>query len=130
VTSILEREAASGRWGRVIWAVDARGRHPAREFFGTLVLSDQAKVQALFGRLAELGPKGLQNREKFKSLGRDGGDLWEFKSFQVRFLGDFRPGYRFVVAHGLVKKRDRLDRADIDRALRILGEHDQRIGKT
>jgi len=125
--STSEQQAAQGLWGSVLWATDARGRYPAKEFFDALPIEDKAKLLALFDRLAQLGPKGVQNREKFKSLGSDGGNLWEFKSFQIRFLGDFRPGYRFVVAHGLVKKKDRLDRADIDRATRILKEHDARV---
>jgi hypothetical protein len=78
----------------------------------------------LFKRLADNGD--IASREHFKSLGKKGEGLWEFKRFQLRFLGDFRPGGRFIVAHGLRKKRDDLDPADIARAKRILDEHDNR----
>jgi hypothetical protein len=68
----------------------------------------------------------ISNREKFKQLGQRagaGGGLWEFKSHQIRLIGDFRPGRRFVVAHGTRKKRDELGRQDIETALRILSEN-------
>lgn len=121
--------AAQGKWGTVEWAVDARGSMPAREFYlDVLDDKDKAKILALFQRLAERGE--IPNREKFRQLGKkagpEGRGLWEFKSFQIRFLGDFRPGKRFMVAHGLRKKRDDLPRADIDKAIRILAEHDEK----
>lgn len=67
----------------------------------------------------------IASREHFKSLGKSGGNLWEFKRFQLRFLGDYRPGGRFVVALGLLKKTDDLKRSDIEKASRILAEHDE-----
>lgn len=79
---------------------------------------------ALFKRLADMGD--IANREHFKSLGRAGKGLWEFKRFQLRFLGDYRPGSRFVVALGVRKKKDEHDPVDIEKAVRILAEHDER----
>ncbi len=93
------------------------GPQAREEFFLSLDAADQAKMLALFRMLAETGR--IPNREKFKSLGEG---LFEFKSFQLRFLGDFRPGRRFVIAFGLRKKKDKLDRADIETAVRILRE--------
>jgi hypothetical protein len=66
----------------------------------------------------------MPNREKFKGLGVQGAGLWEFKSHQVRFLGDFRPGARFVLALGLRKKQDALRPADVQAAARIMAEND------
>lgn len=80
---------------------------------------------ALFKRLAETGD--IASREHFKCLGKRGSNLWEFKRFQLRFIGDYRPGGRFLVALGLRKKRDQLDDSDIKKAARILAEHDQRF---
>src|SRR5262245_42836473 len=106
----MERTAARGTWGTVEWALDARLRMPAREFFLALDPVDQRKVAALFQWLATEGR--VPNREKFKGLGAKASGLWEFKSHQIRFLGDFRPGARFVVALGLRKKQDDLREAD------------------
>jgi hypothetical protein len=118
----MERTAAQGGWGTVEWALDARLRMPAREFFLVLEPADQRKVAALFQWLATEGR--VPNREKFKGLGTQGAGLWEFKSFQIRFLGDFRPGARFVVALGLRKKQDAIRPADVQAAARIMAEND------
>lgn len=113
---------ASGEWGVVEWAVDASGKVPAREFFRAQKLEDQAKIQALFNRLAERGRIGT--RERFKKLEtRKGWAIWEFKSFQLRFIGGFSTAKAFVVAEGVRKKQDRHRARDLDRAVRILDEH-------
>lgn len=114
-------DVAGGRWGRVVWATDSAGQLPAREFFLSLSVSDKAKVVALFSRFAEVGR--IESREKFKKVADD---LWEFKSHQLRFIGDFRPGRVFVVAHGVRKKRDDLRPEDLEKAKRILAAHDAR----
>lgn len=116
--------AVKGSKVTVEWAVDNRERMPALEFFKTLERDDRQKVIVLFKRLADAGE--IASREQFKNLGRSGGGLWEFKRFQLRFLGDYRPGGRFVVAHGVRKKRDDLNPSDIEKAIRILAEHDER----
>ncbi len=119
-----------GAWGAVEWAIDSKGEMPAREFYLDLTAPDKAKVNTLFGRLAEFGK--IRGHEKFKQLGAKAGPqakgLWEFKSFQIRFIGDFRRGKRFITAYGTRKKKDDLRRAEIDKALRILTEHDAREG--
>lgn len=104
---------------------------PAKEFYLKLPDADRVKVVALFKRLADFGQ--ISNREKFKQLGPKAGPkgrgLWEFKSGQIRLIGDFRPGSRFVVAHGTIKKADDLPKAEIEKAIRILAEHDAREGQ-
>lgn len=116
----MDRIAAKGTWGTVEWAIAANGTLPAAVFFAALSVADQNKVLALFARLAETGR--ISNVEKFKALGNG---LWEFKSFQTRFIGDFRRGHRFVVAVGVTKKTDKLNPADVATAFRILGENDK-----
>ncbi|GJM43214.1 MAG: hypothetical protein DHS20C21_00560 [Gemmatimonadota bacterium] len=113
-------EEEQGQWGTVEWAKDHRGRMPAREFFVGLGPEDVAKVSALFRKLANTGK--IRNREKFKKVD----SIWEFKSFRIRLLGDFRPGHRFVVALGVIKKKGRLRQEDLDKAVRILEENDAR----
>lgn len=121
--------AARGTWGTVEWAIASNGKMPALEFYQeTLSNSDKAKADTLFKRLAETGR--IVNPEKFKNLGEragpEGRKLYEFKSFQIRFLGAFRPGGRFVIAIGVRKKKDNLSKSGIKRALQILAQHDAR----
>lgn len=113
--------AIEGQKFRLIWAVDARGEMPARAFYLDQSEGDRAKLLALFKRLADFGV--IANREKFKKVEDD---LWEFKSFQLRILGAFRPNRIFLLAHGVRKKKDDLTRGDIDTARRILKEYDAR----
>lgn len=105
----------------MVWAADASGRMPARDFFLAQSDSDRAKLLALFKRLADFGV--ISNREKFKKLD---GELWEFKSFQLRILGTFRPSGIFLLAHGVRKKKDEHSKSDLETARRILKEHDAR----
>jgi hypothetical protein len=107
----------------VEWAVRANGSLAAKTDFDNLVEEDRAKVFSLFRRLADSG--AISNREKFKNLGSQGAHLWEFKAFQDRFIGDFRPGKRFLVAAYTRKKRDKLDPAVITRAAAVLAANDR-----
>lgn len=113
--------AAKGAWGTVEWATDSNGAMPAMEVYAGLGAPEKAKILSLFQRLAEFG--AISNREKFRQLGEKAGakgrNLWEFKDHQRRFIGDFRPGRRFVVAHGITdKKQNELRKADIEIAVR------------
>ncbi len=114
--------AATGEWGRVVWAVEASGKRPGLEFFEGLSDKDAARVQVLFEKWAEHGR--VNNREQFKKLvDRQGHAIWEFKRGQFRFLGSLAPGRRFLVAIGLRKKQDKHRPADLERAARIVAEH-------
>jgi hypothetical protein len=95
------------------------------KFYEELSAGDQAKVLALFRRMADLGQPGLQNREKFKFVAEKRAErLFEFKSHQLRFLGAFRPGGLFLVAHALRKKSDDLPPQSLETAALNLKEHD------
>jgi hypothetical protein len=65
----------------------------------------------------------IQNREHFKKLGDN---LYEFKRHQIRLLGDYRPGRRFLVALGVRKKKDEHYPKDLRAAAKILEAHDLR----
>jgi Phage derived protein Gp49-like (DUF891). len=93
---------------------------PGREFLNSQNEANQAKMYALFQHLADTGQ--IRNHEKFRKLTDT--DLFEFKSHQLRLLGDFRPGGRFVVASGIRKKSDKPDKRVFSVTERILEEHD------
>ncbi len=109
----------------MIWARDSNGNRPGREFFAGLGESDQAKVLALFKRVADFGNQANLNREKFKKVRKlRGHNLFELKSFQIRFIGEFRPNGIFAIAVGLRKKGDNLPESSIESAARILEEYE------
>jgi len=113
----------------IAFAAERSGWCPAAEFFLGLGRSDQAKLMALFMRIADFGPSS--NPEKFGDLG---GGLFEFKSFQIRMPFAYAEGERgvIVVSHGFMKKRARAPKEEIERAWRILREDRGRagVGKT
>jgi hypothetical protein len=106
---------------RIEWAITHRGTCPGRDVFESLEDGDRASMEALFKRLANYGK--IVNEEQFKKL--TGQDLWEFKKFQMRFYGNYRPGGRFLIAHGVTdKKRNRGRPQDYEKARRVLEEND------
>lgn len=71
----------------------------AERFLRSLERPERIKIERLVKQLERDGR--IDSYEKFKHLG---GGLWEFKSFQVRLFGGFKPGGRFVVVDGAIKK--------------------------
>jgi phage-related protein len=99
-------------------AITVDGRCYVIEFIEQLELDEQAKLLSLLERTADYGPP--RNTEKFKKLG---GDIWEFKSYQVRILC-------FIIAtHGFKKKRDKTPKREIERAERMREEYLERKNK-
>jgi len=100
------------------YAYGSGGSCPAKDFYDSLDRSDQAKVMALFKWMG--GHGNIRNEEKFKKVQ---GRLFEFKSFRIRIICAFQPGGRLLLLRGVLKKKDRHDRADIEAAERTLREH-------
>ena len=86
---------------------------------------DQAKLMALFQIAGGVGK--FYNPEKFGDLGSG---LFEFKSFQIRMPFAYARKERglIVITHGVVKKKDKTPKSEIERAWRIF-EEDQAPGK-
>lgn len=122
------RVAVEGPRFKIIYAIDARGTCPAEEFLNELQnkndpgrKSDHANIFHLFRMMAEQGR--ISNREKFKQLEGVNPSLVEFKKHQVRVFGFYDGEGVIVLTHGVIKKKDKMDPADIDRAHRIRSEH-------
>ena len=96
--------------------ITVRGKSPMERFINGLGREDQQKLTALLQRTAAEGPP--INREKFKKLEDD---IFEFKSFQVRVFCTIRD-QKIILIHGVIKKKDRHDQEDIDKAKRLLRE--------
>ena len=105
-----------GRALCVTFAVRSDGSRPAATFLEGCSNSDQAKLIALFERMAEHGR--IHHPEKFKKL-KD--DIWEFKSFQIR-MPCFRDGQEWVLTHGFTKKKNKTPKSEIQRAIDIMNE--------
>lgn len=104
------------------------GRSPGAEFFDGLPKQDQAKLNTLFGLLADTGK--IANKEKCRVLDHEH-RLYELKSFKIRMPFAYATVERglVIVTHGFWKKTSAMTpKAQIKRAIRIF-EEDQRLAK-
>jgi Phage derived protein Gp49-like (DUF891) len=90
----------------------ADGSSPAWDFLQSLGDADRVKVTALFAWFGDNGP--ITNRQKFKKI-EESEKISEFKSFQVRIFC-FYDGREVLLEFGVIKKKDKHKRADIERA--------------
>lgn len=99
-----------------IFAIVEHGRCPTTDFIDDLEASDEKKIVRLLETTAD--NETPNNREKFKKI--EGTEhLYEFKSHQVRLPCFFDDDRIIIVTHGLKKKRDKLDKAEVERAERL-----------
>lgn len=107
-----ERLIYSGSCYVIVALVRSNGKSPAQEFLKALEPRDRKKLVALFERMGDMGK--LLNREKFKKIR---GDIWEFKSFQIRIPCFFSPyDNRIILTYGFKKKTDKYSERQIRRA--------------
>lgn len=111
-----------GTWGRVECAVRSNESIPALEYLREL--GTQAKgFLALFHRIAN----GEQIRDK-SQFEKEQGDIWAFKKLinnqMIRFPC-FQRQKRWILTHGVRKRRQKWRREDFDKAMQIRGEHIQ-----
>ena len=93
------------------------GRCRYEKFIDALVEKDRIKLTSLLDRTASHGLP--RNAQRFKHL-EDG--IYEFKSDQHRLLCFQLPDNLIVITHGLTKKKNRMPRAEIERAKRMRTE--------
>jgi phage-related protein len=113
--STVVRSLSKGRKYEIC-DITIRGKSLVERFIDGLGKEDQQKFTALLQRTSNEGLPA--NREKFKKLEDD---LFEFKSFQVRVFCTVC-GKRIILIHGVIKKKNRHDQEDIDKAKRLLAE--------
>jgi hypothetical protein len=119
---IIER----GRY-TIAFALDANGKCPARDFLesGEPTKEHKARLATLFKKTAAVGPPTLE--EHFKKL-EGWKDVFEFKAHQARVF-TFRDGDVWYLVSGVVKKKDKHKKTDIERSERIWAEHKARFPK-
>lgn len=114
---------ASGKRWAIEWYATADGKVPMREYMARLTADQHEDALQVIELLAIHG-NALRVHSK---LVKDG--LYELKRFQVRIFFTFRPGYRAVLLDGVVKKKDRLEPSDVERALRMKRDLEIREGR-
>jgi phage-related protein len=117
------KEFYRGAWGAICLATQPDGTSLASVFIAELDTAERTKLLALLKRTADMGPRNINDGTKFKKLE---GNLFEFKSFQVR-MPCFYDGRLIVLTHGFKKKQDNTPRTEIDRASKI--QHAYEIAK-
>ncbi|MBI4572035.1 MAG: type II toxin-antitoxin system RelE/ParE family toxin [candidate division NC10 bacterium] len=100
------------------------GSCPAEEFLNHLGELGTAKMKGLFDLFVRTYPRHLSD-QKFKRI--EGTDLFEFKSFQIRMPCFFSQDGRVLLAHGLIKKTDKLQVSDVRKAREIKASFERRV---
>lgn len=83
-----------------------------QRFLDGLDAEDRTRVNELFSTLERLGR--LDDHTKFHRMYLPPHSFWSIKAYQIRLMGDYRPGGRFVVAHGCIKKANEHRSKDIE----------------
>jgi hypothetical protein len=91
-----------------------QGDYPIRTYLDSLEGRNANDAAAL---LRQLRARGNQMREPQSKKVEGTDDLFELRGHQVRIFYMFRPGRQIVLLDGVIKKRDRIDSADLKRAL-------------
>jgi hypothetical protein len=112
--------AATPRRIEIEWAANWQGKQPALEFFDKVAEEERKELRNAIRHLEE-GSSATINYQKFKRLNNE---LFELKGHQSRLIGSFRPGGRFVIAHGVLKKQDEHRESDLLVAKNIMKQYD------
>ena len=94
-----------------IYGLLVNGACEADEYLKGLSEKEKSKLIPLLKYTADAGP--VKNEQKFKSIGNG---IFEFKGFQSRLFCFFDEGKIIILTHGCIKKRDKLEPADIQKA--------------
>src|SRR6266704_224893 len=94
-----------------IYGLLINGACEADEYLKELSEKEKSKLIPLLKYTADTGP--VKNEQKFKNIGNG---IFEFKGFQSRLFCFFDEGRIIILTHGFIKKRDKLDSADIQKA--------------
>ena len=94
-----------------IYGLLVNGACEADEYLKGLSEKEKSKLFPLLKYTADAGQ--VKNEQKFKCIGNG---IFEFKGFQSRLFCFFDEGRIIILTHGCIKKRDKLDPADIQKA--------------
>lgn len=114
--------SGSTEW-RAIEYERVRGESPIRTYLARLEGRNANEAAAL---LAKLQARGNQMRPPDSKIVTGQENLFELRGHQVRIFYMFLPGRRIVLLDGIVKKQERIPRADLGRVLGYKRDVEQR----
>ncbi len=105
-----------GERADILVALDKDGASAAHAFIESLSRAEEVRIVRCISEFAERGV--IRNEQKFR---HEGNGIYVFKGHQARLFCCFLPVATrpsIVLLSGYTKKRDRMDRAAYDRAMR------------
>lgn len=102
---------------QVRFYLSARGDSPVGEFILSLDGSTRRKIESIIDLLKELGP---QLKRPFAD--KVEGKIYELRPKQARILYFFAIEKEIIFVHGFLKKRDAIERGDIELAKRRMSD--------
>lgn len=113
----------------IIYYEKKNGECPVRDFIKQFDVASEAPI--VFARLALLEEYGPQLKRPYADFLRDKIYELRFKIFkkQIRLLYFFFHGNSIVLAHGFIKKTDKVPENEIERAIRYRLDYLVRYGE-
>jgi hypothetical protein len=113
-----DRLVVAGAWCEIRYASRPDRSRPAEEFYETVSVPDQARLVALFHRLAETGK--IFDRTKFKQVE---GDIFGFKTKSGVRISCYQQNRVWYLLHGFNKRGGNWPKGEVIRATNLLIEH-------
>ena len=113
-----DRLVVAGVWCEIHYASRPNRSRPAEEFYERLDAQEQARLSALFKRLADTGK--IFDRTKFKQVQ---GDIFGFKTRSGARISCYQERRRWYLLHGFDKRGDNWPVGEVERAEHLMVEH-------
>ncbi|MDO8747860.1 MAG: type II toxin-antitoxin system RelE/ParE family toxin [Candidatus Omnitrophota bacterium] len=100
------------------------GKMPAKEYLEEVALDVKVKLAALVKYIAEQGK--IFDITKFRAVDSQE-KIYEFKPWQYRFFNFFYEGRKIIITNGYMKKSQKVNRKDLERARDIKKDYTYRV---
>lgn len=114
--------AFKGSCFTIEWYFDKNGKSAALQYYKKLSMERRIQILKLIKRLGDIG--SIQNVKKFRY---EGDKIFAFKPIPDRFLCFFFLDKKVIITNAFVKKADKLDMTEKDKALKAKNDYFKRV---
>jgi len=122
MTLLKEYIAFKGSCFTIEWYFNKNGKSSALQYYKKLSIERRIQILKLIKRLGDMG--SIQNVNKFRY---EGDQIFAFKPIPDRFLCFFFLDKKVIITNAFVKKADKLDMTEKDKALKSKKDYFKRV---